>query len=525
MAQRIINVGVVPNDGSGDLVRDGMIKVNDNFTEIYTSYTISSNVTVGNTTGNVSINSAIIRIANTINNIEIGPTLINIGRADILANNTIGLPGQVLTSSGVTGIGTYWSDAGVNTSAQYAWTNTHTFSGIVNFNSNAILLSGVNGTNGYVITSNGSALYWGPGAGVVNVDATYAWTNTHSFSSNVTYTANVSFSNVTSLTANSSTGTNGQVLTSNGTTVYWNNILGSITPLPLDATSIVDFGDSVTTAFTLPFTIVDPNSSIVTLDGLLQIPNVDYTISGTTLTFVAPPVLGTRIEFRDFEVSGVTYTSEVFAGTGVQDIFTLVNAPTVITDMIVTVDGLVQIPTVNYTISGTTLQFAVAPLNGTVIEARNINFPSINSTSESFVATGTQTTYITSTQTTDAFNTIATVDGLIQIPGQNYTSSGTSLIFFPAPVAGSTIEFRNFTSTPTISTVGILTQYNTSSYIADGFTITYPVTLGATSDNVLVFLDGLCQIPGIDYSIINTSLIFISPPYAGTKIQIRELPR
>lgn len=35
MAQQIINVGAAPNDGTGDPLRDAMIKANDNFTELY----------------------------------------------------------------------------------------------------------------------------------------------------------------------------------------------------------------------------------------------------------------------------------------------------------------------------------------------------------------------------------------------------------------------------------------------------------------------------------------------------------
>jgi hypothetical protein len=35
MAKQVINVGAAPNDGTGDPIRDGFIKVNQNFTEVY----------------------------------------------------------------------------------------------------------------------------------------------------------------------------------------------------------------------------------------------------------------------------------------------------------------------------------------------------------------------------------------------------------------------------------------------------------------------------------------------------------
>lgn len=37
MAQQVINVGTTPNDGLGDTARDAGIKINDNFTELYSS--------------------------------------------------------------------------------------------------------------------------------------------------------------------------------------------------------------------------------------------------------------------------------------------------------------------------------------------------------------------------------------------------------------------------------------------------------------------------------------------------------
>ncbi len=35
MAKQVINIGTNPNDGTGDTIRDGGVKINDNFTELY----------------------------------------------------------------------------------------------------------------------------------------------------------------------------------------------------------------------------------------------------------------------------------------------------------------------------------------------------------------------------------------------------------------------------------------------------------------------------------------------------------
>jgi hypothetical protein len=46
MAKQIIGIGTVANDGTGDPLRTGMDKVNDNFTELYTEDTNLATVTV-----------------------------------------------------------------------------------------------------------------------------------------------------------------------------------------------------------------------------------------------------------------------------------------------------------------------------------------------------------------------------------------------------------------------------------------------------------------------------------------------
>src|SRR6056300_1386965 len=39
MVKKIIGVGATANDGTGDLLRDAFVKVNDNFTELYNNWT------------------------------------------------------------------------------------------------------------------------------------------------------------------------------------------------------------------------------------------------------------------------------------------------------------------------------------------------------------------------------------------------------------------------------------------------------------------------------------------------------
>jgi len=106
--------------------------------------------------------------------IEIGANNINVRITNTLtvnsvsANGTLGTDGQVLTSNGTT---VYWSSissGSVNTAAQYVWTNTHTFSNTIILN--AISANGSLGTSGQVLTSNGSDTYWATSSGTASFD-------------------------------------------------------------------------------------------------------------------------------------------------------------------------------------------------------------------------------------------------------------------------------------------------------------------------------------------------------------------
>jgi hypothetical protein len=67
--------------------------------------------------------------------------------------------------------------------------------------------------------------------------------------------------------------------------------------------------------------------------------------------------------------------------------------------------------------------------------------------------------------------------------------------------------------------------YVTRKYTATGTGNTYTVTSGCGVDNVLVFVNGICQAPTDDYTISTTTLTLDGMPVSGTKIHIRELPR
>lgn len=92
-------------------------------------------------------------------------------------------------SQGVIG---YTGSSGANTAAQYTWSNTHTFNANVTITSPADLIltagagisaNGSFGTDGQVLTVNSTGgTYWAPAAAGVNTAAQYTWSNSHAFS-------------------------------------------------------------------------------------------------------------------------------------------------------------------------------------------------------------------------------------------------------------------------------------------------------------------------------------------------------
>jgi hypothetical protein len=126
-------------------------------------------------------------------------------------------------------------------------------------------------------------------------------------------------------------------------------------------------GDNSTTAFTISSgRAVD--DVLVFVNGFQLTPTTDYTISGTTLTFVTAPATSAEICYRYLPIPG-TYTSASFTGNGSSTTITI-DSGRAVDDVLVIVNGLTLVPTTDYTISTTTLTFVSAPANLAEITVR-----------------------------------------------------------------------------------------------------------------------------------------------------------
>ena len=78
MTQEIINIGAQPNDGEGDPLRTAFAKVNNNFTQLYsTGFVTSTSYTTGDTAGQVIFETPIESFTQAIIQINSNDTISN----------------------------------------------------------------------------------------------------------------------------------------------------------------------------------------------------------------------------------------------------------------------------------------------------------------------------------------------------------------------------------------------------------------------------------------------------------------
>src|SRR6056300_1832049 len=95
MAKQSINIGSVPNDGTGSTLRDAGDLINDNFNEIYTSIGDGSTITSGTfltTTNSETVSNKTFNVTNTFPTLSI--------TADDSSAQSISLGGSILFTGG-----------------------------------------------------------------------------------------------------------------------------------------------------------------------------------------------------------------------------------------------------------------------------------------------------------------------------------------------------------------------------------------------------------------------------------------
>ena len=138
---------------------------------------------------------------------------------------------------------------------------------------------------------------------------------------------------------------------------------------------------------------------------------------------------------------------------------------------------------------------------------------------------------------TNARDLLVSVEGLIQTPTVDYNLLGTTgASFTTGVVSGHEISFRHLSSGPSGATgpsgadgadgasasISYLTNRFTGNGVVSGFEMTRSIS---TADQIFVFVNGLAQDSGNNFSVTNgTGLFFSSGEIAsGDKIMVRHI--
>ena len=257
-------------------------------------------------------------------------TLTATGDFNIVSGGNIILTGNVYSNtfiSTATGAGsiTSTSDFNINAASNVTITSSN-----INLNANNIVTSG-NVTAGRISATTWQNLYT---ANVAETSSGLYYTNARVYSNviallptlagnNITIEANGRISATVSATVNVSSivGLTTANVTEVGSNLYFTNarVVSALIAgdgITIAANGLVSGGvhaitDSQTFAggnanITLATSVSAAKRIIVTIDGLVQIPTTDYTVSGTTLTLIPAPATNSTVEVKFFGNEAIT---------------------------------------------------------------------------------------------------------------------------------------------------------------------------------------------------------------------------
>jgi hypothetical protein len=190
-------------------------------------------------------------------------------------------------------------------------------------------------------------------------------------------------------------------------------------------------------------------------------------------------------------------------------------------NILVIVEGLIQIPQTDYTVDSSDLTFTDQPPAGANIEIRFFGAegssgsrPTLISTVNSFIGTGNVDYALTQTPPGKSYVTVI-IDGVTQ-QNEAYNVTGSVLTFTEAPAVGANVDIR-------IITGQVGAPFNTRTFTGDGSNTIFTISDNFNQDQILVFENGVAQVPGTDYTVSAGNVIFNTAPAANVGIQIREL--
>ncbi len=273
--------------------------------------------------------------------------------------------------------------------------------------------------------------------------------------------------------------------------------------------------DGATTAYTLSNTYGGQNSILVFVDGVIQYPGSNFTLSGSILTLLGTPALDARIEVFGLtplttevtpgdgtvtakKLAASAYTRDVFTGNGTLTTFNLTGDVGTELAPFVFVGGILQDPISGYNINvlatpqtitfteaipnATEVVVVYGPVNVTGVPSDGtVSFQKMASSVfnyDTFTGTGSQTVFTLSQTALSAKHVLVSVASVLQTPETAYTISGNTLTFSSAPANGAAITARFFVG----GTVGVPSDNSVSTIkIQDGAVTTAKLAAAAVT--------------------------------------------
>ena len=240
----------------------------------------------------------------------------------------------------------------------------------------------------------------------------------------------------------------------------------------------------------------------------------------------------------------LTGSARTYTANGTATIFAAAYTRDNPEDVFVTVDGVDQRPTTDYTLSGANVVFGTAPPSGTSIMIRTfVGLLGTNTASfdlNSYTANGTQTNFFSPSEEAELNDLLITVNGVVQRPTTDYTLSAQTVSFTSAPVNNSTVAIRSIRS----RVAQVTEQYNTTYTFANNTSIdassvdqnikiaTYTANGSGTSfaantnsitlEKSIVSINGILQRPTTDYTMSGNNVVFGTAPANNDVVSIRE---
>jgi len=476
-----------------------------------------------------------------------------ITNALVVGNSSVNV---VINSSSVYVSGSPLGGA-TNTAAQYTWTNTQTFSNTITFSgaivsTNTISANGGVGTAGQVLTSAGagSNVYWTAAAAGTNVAAQYAWTNTQTFSNTITFSGNVSVGNVLTI-GNSTVNTysNSTHFYSGNTTVYG---YGNNTADVLVSAS----GNLVLTATSL--TLSNTTAAAVSLNTTSMAVNAFSIGSSNTATFYningqANVAAGAFVGNAYATLGGASgnylaFGQQTSSAQWIQSGYSSAGAPVYYSILLNPLGGNIGIgnnaPVDRLSVNGTTY------LGGNTTVTGNTTVVNVYSTGTINAAAHTVGTSFISNTTQLTIATPVSANGGVGTAGQVLTSNGATGSPYWATSSGGggftngqSISVSNLAITGALTASGgvgttgqVLTSNGSNvywsstsaattalrqSFTGDGSTTVFTISGGYTAGAIDVFVNGLRFRNGTDVTVTSgTTITFAVAPPSGALIDV-----